>query len=90
MTAVGEASVKDFFESLKECLSLSAIGAQPRMMSWFSFKYQHQVFVARFHAESTKILVLPPSLLRIGCGPMEEPAAMIDGAAAKAHYSEEL
>ena len=34
--AVGEASVKVFFESLKECTSLSAIEAQPRMMSLFS------------------------------------------------------
>ena len=61
---------KIFFESLKECPSLSAIGAQPRMMSWFGLKYQHQVFVARFHAESTRILVLPPSLRRRGCGPI--------------------
>ena len=67
---VGEASVKDFFESLKECPSLSAIGAQPRMMSWFSLNTSIKFFVARFHAESTRILVLPQSLLRRGCGPI--------------------
>ena len=31
LVPVGEASVKVLFESLKECTSLSAIGAQPRM-----------------------------------------------------------
>ena len=70
LVPVGEANVKDVFESLKECTSLSAIGAQPRMMSWFSFEHQHQVFVARFHSQPARILVLPPSLPRRGCGPI--------------------
>ena len=77
----GEANVKDFFELLKECTSLLAIGAQPRMMSWFSLN------------TSIKFLLPGFTLNRFyeeDAGPLEEPAATIDGAAAKAQYSEEL
>ena len=36
---------------------------------WFESSW-YQVFVARFHAEPARISVLPPSLLRRGCGPI--------------------
>ena len=53
-------------------------------------KYQQQVSVARFHAESTRFLSYLRRYYEEDAGPLEEPAATIDGAAAKAHYSEEL
>ena len=76
--------MKDFFESLKECPSLSAIGAQPRMVSWFSLNTNIKFLLPGFTLNQQGFLSYEDA------GPLEEPAAVIDGAAAKAHYSEKL
>ena len=69
--------VERFFESLKECPSLSAIGAQPRMMSWFSLNTSIRFVLPGFTLNQQGFLSYHRRSL-------EEPAAVIDGAAAKA------
>ena len=54
------------------------------------FEHQYQVFVARFHSQPARILVYFHRYNAQDTGPLEEPAAVIDGTAAKAQYSEEL
>ena len=82
--------MKDFFESLKECPSLSAIGAQPRMMSWFSLNTCIKFLLRGFTLNQQGFWSYLRRCYEEDAGPLEEPVAAIDGAAAKAHYSEEL
>ena len=70
-------SVKDFFESL-------------RMVSWFSLNTSIKFLLPGFTLNQQGFLSYLHRYYEEDADPLEEPAATIDGAAAKAHYSEEL
>ena len=76
---VGEASVKDFFESLEERTSHGSVFHTSINFLLPCFTLNQQGFLSylrRYYEEDA--------------GPLEEPVATIVSAAAKAHYSEEL
>ena len=60
------------------------------MMSWFSLNTSIKFLLPGFTLNQQGFLSYLRRYYEEDAGPLEEPAAMIDGAAAKAQYSEEL
>ena len=89
LVPVGEANVKDFFESLKEHVFVCDRGATSNDVL-VQLEFQHQVLVAKFTLIKQGLLSYLRHYYEEDAGPLEEPAATIDGAAAKSQYAEEL